>query len=770
MKKFIKAISLSIVIVATVFLTQVYAFEVKDNISVKDFIHKAEYSEEYIRWTELSNSQKERTISPKIYNNLETKFIATNPLYQVNLVGAGLTSRFDLRDKIEDNISVKNQYNTASCWAFAGLSSLETNLALNNNNEIYDYSERHVNYATTRFFANNELNDFGFNRLPSSGGQWFLIENYLTNGQGAIDEADMPFEDNSNIINISEIEDKDTQTRVYDTIYFENYNNLSDNDRIEEMNKIKQHIEQNGSVFASIHGYALNSESNCYNYETGAKYCSDKENHPVDHAVSIIGWDDNYDVENFSDGMRPNSNGAWIVRNSWGEYSGYMYISYEDANIGETLYGIENATDELDYDYIYQYNELYPALEISLRTNATFICNVFDKESSNTEYLTGVALTAPETYTCKVYVNPNGTSKSKTDMKAVQLQAGASEKIEKGYHTLEFAEPVEITGNQFTIAVEVSGTRDELNVQMEGKTAEVELFDYVKTETGKCFVSSTTDFETCTWFDLGTLESANAGLTNGDSSIKAFVIEDDISTDSDTYKTEVDNVPEEMEKVTTESTDFSNANCKINSIKAYYYTNNSAKDYTLINTEINGIERSTNNDKYEYYYYLSPNANLTNIGDWVKISQQQTSSTKLSFFVDSRELPNYDEVLKSKSLYIYIKEVVTRDGEMREVFSKGLKYEKGNAEIETYIDGVLTTNEKNGYTENNNNNESNNGKESLKEREETQQIQGKTAQSTNLPEKLPYTGNAKILIVILIVTIVGVAIFVRYEILNKYVK
>ena len=81
----------------------------------------------------------------------------------------------------------------------------------------------------------------------------------------------------------------------------------------------------------------------------------------VDHAVCIVGWDDSYSVSNFREGHQPDASkpGAWIVKNSWGsetdgdieddlrnavnkfeygikkdgKYTGYFYLSYEDATI-----------------------------------------------------------------------------------------------------------------------------------------------------------------------------------------------------------------------------------------------------------------------------------------------------------------------------------------------------------------------------------------------------------------------------------------------------
>ncbi len=53
-----------------------------------------------------------------------------------------------------------------------------------------------------------------------------------------------------------------------------------------------------------------NEEHGCY-YTTGS-------NSP-NHVVAIIGWDDNFSKDNFSGDTKPEGNGAFLIKNSWGE-------------------------------------------------------------------------------------------------------------------------------------------------------------------------------------------------------------------------------------------------------------------------------------------------------------------------------------------------------------------------------------------------------------------------------------------------------------------
>ena len=106
------------------------------------------------------------------------------------------------------------------------------------------------------------------------------------------------------------------------------------------------------------------------NLDTWAQYTDDDMD--VNHVVCIVGWDDSYSKDNFNEGHKPEGDGAWIVKNSWGseteyatredgtpigkapwgvrneegEATGYFYLSYYDKNIGNP----ESMTFDIDLE------------------------------------------------------------------------------------------------------------------------------------------------------------------------------------------------------------------------------------------------------------------------------------------------------------------------------------------------------------------------------------------------------------------------------------
>lgn len=774
-----------------------------------DLIGTIEYTEEYKHWLELSEEEREGLIEPRMFNISKEDVEITNPLKRARMLKSTLESKYSLQENIPENIIIKNQGNTNSCWTFGALTSLETNLALKNyyngnSAKVYDFSERHMEYATSRKFLNGETNPIGFNREINSGGNFYLYNAYLTNGTGAINEDDMPFQNEANLINLSEIQNKEVVTQVYDIEEFPTYKSTEDLTQIKQ--QMKEHIKNCGAIEVGIYGANLFSE-NCYNNKTGAIYCDNSSTYPIDHSVAIIGWDDNYDKNNFNEKLRPKNNGAWIIKNSWGtevkitydeikeslfemdnkhekynsvndvkdkdvedfieeqqiidgkEYvigdreiirkigdNGIMYVSYEDANIYSQMTGISLASDTVNYDNIYQYNEYGYSIYLPFNLNKIYLGNIFNKNTTQIEDLTEVSISTLEKVTCRVYVNPNGESKNKEDLQLVQLKAGESETFGAGYHTLEFLEPIRIKGDSFVVVIEMQSSGNEIKVPLEAKIEEP-IYKYVEIENNKCYCTTEEGYNNNTWENLSTLSYINEALPNCDSTIKAFTVEGvednslknieivtpankleykegenfdktgmvvkanynngeskiienyDIEdgtnlkvtqtfvTISYEGKTVQQNITVTKEGIENpQNSNFNNVICKVKGI-----TTNSLDNYMLLEIELSNIEKSKINDKLEYYYWLSPNQKETNIDKWIKINGGEIVDGKLTFTINSKDIPNYQEVSMSDVLYLYVKEKATKGEIEKEFITDSIKVEfTDDSANDTSIDNTVS--------------------------------------------------------------------------------
>lgn len=579
-KRTLKKLSVCILVIFIILsLGKVYA-----ETNLNDVLSMTEYSDEYKEWLKLSDEEKENVMQPKKYKH-EKEDSSTqdvkkmnNLLKATNILQASVVNKYDLRDVIPENVAIKNQMKTSSCWIFASLGALESNLAMmdkansSTTTKVYDFSERHMQYATTKTgFTNNQTNDMGYSKELTDGGNFYMAMSYLTNGSGAIPEDEMKFENNMDKIDISEIQNKTVVTTVYDVKDFSVP--TTDAEKQQLIIEMKAYIQKYGGIYAGIHGDKLvgSDPHNNYNNATGAIYCPDASLTPADHAVVIIGWDDNYSKANFNSKNQPQNDGAWIVKNSWGvemdigtlaDYKtttynsyteecnqrgwnsaeeiddefvisvlesiwgegkistqdgnvkaivgdqGYMYISYEDAIIYSTLFGITKATPTKDYDNIYQNDILGMSYEFTVDSEEKlYLANVYTRTTTEEEYIDRISIEAFSEDEYKVYINPNGSSKAPEDLKQVELTSGTTAKCNAGYSSIEFAEPIKITGNSFAIVLESQDTSNAKHFGLEMPRNEDEgkvkgYFKDVAVNVGESFFTLGNYFESNTWADF----------------------------------------------------------------------------------------------------------------------------------------------------------------------------------------------------------------------------------------------------------------------------
>ncbi|MCK4659406.1 MAG: hypothetical protein KAV82_07780 [Phycisphaerae bacterium] len=194
---------------------------------------------------------------------------------------------------------IRNQGSCGSCWAFATVAPLESNILIHDGVTV-DLSEQ--------WLVNCNANGW------DCGGGWWAHDYHHwkpdpCGGFGAVTEADYPY-----------VAQYGACGCPYGHPYLiDSWAYIGSPYGVPSTNAIKQAVIDYGPVTVAVRantamqGYTGGVFNSC---STGS----------VNHGVVIVGWDDNQ-----------GTNGVWLVRNSWGSgwgESGYMRIEYGCSSIG----------------------------------------------------------------------------------------------------------------------------------------------------------------------------------------------------------------------------------------------------------------------------------------------------------------------------------------------------------------------------------------------------------------------------------------------------
>ena len=357
---------------------------------------------------------------------------------------------------------VRDQGSYGVCWAFSTISLIETNLIKKNlvSNDI-DLSELHlVNY--TYNCVNDPLGglegdinkfDTSYGSVMQYGGNVEMAANSLLDWEGAVNEDVVPY----TIEYVRQVENNqldDSLAYGKDVAHVQNFYRVNTTSKED----VKKAVMDYGAVSISYWSdQSSDWSTQYYNSLTAAYYCP--EGRTTNHAVNIVGWDDDYSSDNFA--TKPEGNGAWIVRNSWGsEYGkdGYFYLSYYDKSIYSVGYTLEaELSDNYNNNYQYDGAMLYGYMGYG---GSNKYSNIFEAKANlgGSENIKAVSfMTGSSTnlnYTVSVYTNLSDDTNPESGTLAAQ-KSGVT--TYDGMYTVVLDSSVNINeGKKFSVVVEVN--------------------------------------------------------------------------------------------------------------------------------------------------------------------------------------------------------------------------------------------------------------------------------------------------------------------------
>ncbi|WP_195985555.1 lectin like domain-containing protein [Clostridium sp. D33t1_170424_F3] len=488
----------------------------------------------------------------------------------------GFPGAFSVPDNGMVTGTVRNQTNWGTCWAFAAVGAAESSLYPNDQTTL---SPRHLAYFTYHGTANPALPEdrtdgdtfhpYAFNASETAGRwhPWYeyggnsFMANATLSRIGFQTDAAVPYPERYDFFDSSKLDSYGTPALKDD--YLQEYGDVAEGYhftapyRLVESNYLPTkdlNGNWNGDAVkkALMDGYSVSvsyasGSYNDYPLSDGSVIIAQQYNGPnrvnINHAVQIVGWNDQIPKEAFraTSGRLPTGDGGWLIRNSWGEnwgMDGCFYLSYEDSSLSETCQFIASA--DQPYDHNYQYDGAGWSTTVGATGNPTkpvYMSNVFTATGDETIQATAFYTTAHHAvYSIQVYTDlkfagdpASGTPAFSEEQKGTQPYAG--------YHTVPLELPVNVKkGEKFAVVVKIQNPDADNRARYASAIYPVacELDGYcdgvrcdASIRPGESFIS----FNGGEWLDLadyGDLQQGKSGrsiVTPANICLKAFTVD-----------------------------------------------------------------------------------------------------------------------------------------------------------------------------------------------------------------------------------------------------
>lgn len=408
----------------------------------------------------------------------------------------------------------RSQGKYSTCWAFSAVGLAEFDLIHDDKiaDSSIDLSELQLSYYTYHnaedSFGGTYADGMSTSQYLQIGGNLNFCSRTLLQWEGLISESDLSYTTADSLEELSFDYAFDKDVAHLQNVYILDIHN--------QQLAVKKEIMQHGAAGISLYMNEVGTYDTTALYsETGEMvttyYCPNQVG--SNHAVNIVGWDDNFPATSFK--QQPQGNGAWLVRNSWSDVTenslySYFWLSYYDASLDNDAWIMDFESAD-NYDFNYQYDGCPLVWKVG---STPIAANVFQTKGAANEQLRAVSITLNEDtnvpYTIKVYTNLSNRANPRSGILAATISGKTSY---AGAYTIPLKKAVSLPkGTYYSVVVELKKTGAGIDIEGSHVSKDYQATAYIDFNQSFLYVNGQ-------WNDMA--ESGN-GYGVGNWCIKAY--------------------------------------------------------------------------------------------------------------------------------------------------------------------------------------------------------------------------------------------------------